>query len=140
MAKHITQKIVFKNTKPKALYDLYMNAKKHTIATAAPATITAKAGAKFSAHGGYITGENIYLEKDAMIVQTWRGADWDKKEQDSIFIIRLEPKGKNTILHAIHSNVPDKAAEGINKGWHSHYWEPWKLWLAGKPIAKPPAM
>ena len=140
MSKHITQKIVFKKTTPKALYELYMNAKKHSIATGAPASITGKTGAEFSAHRGYITGKNIYLKKDAMIVQTWRGKDWSKKEPDSIFIIELEPKGKDTILRAIHANVPDKHAEGIEKGWHTHYWEPWKKYLAGKPISKSPEM
>ena len=137
MAKTIVQKIVFKNTTPKDLYDLYMNAKKHSKATAAPAEISNKEGAKFSAHGGYITGENLKLVKDQLIVQSWRGADWDKKDHDSTFMIHLEPKGKNVTLHA---NVPDKQADGIDKGWHSHYWEPWKQYLAGTPIAKPVGM
>jgi len=56
------------------------------------------------------------------------------KYVDSTFIIFLEPKGKNVVLHAIHTNVPDKDYEGINKGWHQHYWEPWKKYLAGKPV------
>jgi activator of HSP90 ATPase len=140
MAKNITQKVVFKNTSSKALYDLYMNAKKHAKATAAPAKITNKAGTKFSVHGGYITGENLYLINNSLIIQTWRAQEWDKADPDSIFIIQLEQKGKNTILHAIHAGVPDKSADGINKGWHHHYWEPWKKYLAGKPITKHPSM
>jgi activator of HSP90 ATPase len=140
MSKNIIQKVVFKNTSPKALYDLYMNAKKHSVATGAPAKITAKAGTKYSAHGGYITGENIHLKKDSLIIQTWRGMDWDKADPDSTFIIELEPKGKDTVLHAIHIGIPDKSVDGITKGWYSHYWEPWKKYLAGKPIAKSPEM
>ena len=140
MLKQITQKVVFKNTTAKALYDLYMNAKKHAIATAAPAKIEDKIGSKFSAHDGYITGTNIYLVKNSLIVQTWRGADWSKDEEDSIFTIFLEPKGKNVTLHAIHANIPAKHADGINKGWYTHYWEPWKQFLAGKPIAEHPTM
>ena len=140
MAKNIVHKIVFKNTTPKALYDLYMNSKKHSVATGAPAQISNKTGGKFSTHGGYITGENIHLIKDKMIVQSWRPQGWDKTDPDSTFIIHLEPKGKNVVLHAIHTNLPDKHAEGVNKGWHQHYWEPWKKYLAGKPIAKSPTM
>src|ERR1035437_8196980 len=101
MAKNIVQKLLFKNVKPKALYDLYMNAKKHSAVTGAPAKISAKTGSKFSAHGGYITGENVQLIKGSLIVQTWRGSDCDKAVPDSIFIIQLEPKGKNVLLHAI---------------------------------------
>ena len=140
MLSNIVQRVVFKNTTPKALYELYMNAKKHSIATAAPAKITGKKGVKFSAHNGYITGENLELVKDQLIVQTWRGADWDEKDADSLFTIYLEPKGKDTVLHAIHAGVPARHAEGVEKGWFTHYWEPWKKYLAGKPIEKYPEM
>jgi activator of HSP90 ATPase len=140
MAKTIVQKVVFKNTTPKDLYDLYMNSKKHSKATAAPAQISAKEGAPFSAAGGYITGQNLKLVKDQLIVQSWRGKDWSKKDADSTFLIHLEPKGKNVVLHAVHTNIPDKQAEGIDKGWHTFYWEPWKQYLAGKPITKMPGM
>ena len=136
MSKNITQKVVFKNTTAKALYDLYMNAKKHSAATGAPASITNKVGASFSAHDGYVTGHNIALVKDSLIVQAWRGSDWKKSDADSLFIIQLEPKGKNTVLHAIHAGIPDKFADDIDKGWHLHYWEPWKRYLAGKPVEK----
>jgi activator of HSP90 ATPase len=140
MAKNITQKVVFKNTPAKSLYDLYMNEKKHSKATAAPAKIANKIGSKFSAHDGYITGENLYLINDFLIVQTWRAQEWDKDAPDSIFIIQLEKKGKNTVLHAIHAGVPDKSAASIDKGWYQHYWEPWKKYLAGKPISAHPTM
>jgi len=70
MSKTITQKIVFKNTKPQQLYDLYMNAKRHSVATGAPAKISTKKGGKYSAHNGYITGENLQLIKNRLIVQT----------------------------------------------------------------------
>ncbi len=134
MAKTIIQKIVFKNTTTKDLYDLYMNSKKHSIATGAPATISAKEGGKYSAHNGWITGENLKLVKDQLIIQTWRAQGWSNKDVDSTFIIFLEPKGKDVVLHAIHANVPDKDYEGVNKGWHQHYWEPWKKYLSGRPV------
>lgn len=140
MTKTITQKIVFKNTSPKALYDLYMNSKKHSIATGAPAKLSPKVGGAYSAHGGYITGKNLHLAKDALIVQSWRGMDWDKNEADSTFMISLEKKGKDTVVHAIHAHVPEKHVKGIDKGWHDHYWKPWKKYLAGKPIKKSPSM
>jgi activator of HSP90 ATPase len=132
MTKTITQKVLFKNTTPKALYDLYMDAKKHTKATGAPAKISDKEGTKFSAHDGYITGKNLHLVKDKLIVQAWRGSDWNKDEMDSTFIIKLEPKGKDVVLQVTHANIPKKYADGIKKGWHEFYWEPWKEYLSGK--------
>lgn len=81
--------------------------------------------------------KNIHLVKDELIVQTWRAMDWDKSAADSIFTISLEKKGKDTVLHAIHAIVPDKSAAGVGKGWHDHYWNPWKQHLAGKTITRP---
>ncbi|MEO6456252.1 MAG: SRPBCC domain-containing protein, partial [Ginsengibacter sp.] len=129
MPKTIVQQIVFKNTTSKHLYDLYMNSKKHSIATGAPAKISSKEGGNYSAHGGYITGKNLQLIKDKLIVQTWRAQEWSSDDVDSTFIINLETKGNDVILHAIHANVPDKNEESISKGWHNHYWEPWKKYL-----------
>lgn len=137
MPKTIVQKVVFRNTTPSALYDLYMNAKKHAMVTGAPVKISAKEGTKYSAHGGYISGKNLQLVKDKLIVQTWRATGWDDSDTDSIFIINLEQKGKNVILHAVHANLPDKHAASINKGWHDYYWGPWKNHLAGNPIKRP---
>lgn len=137
MAKTIVQKIVFKNTRPAILYKLYMDAKLHSFVTGAAAKISKKAGTSFSAHGNYITGKNLLLEENKTIVQTWRAVDWNKEDADSIFIIHLEQKGKDAVLHAVHANLPDKAATGINKGWHEHYWKPWKQYLSGKPASRP---
>jgi len=137
MAKHITQKITFKKTKPKALFELYMNGKKHALISGSPVTISSKAGSAFSSHGGYITGKTIYAVKDKIIVQTWRAMDWTPEDPDSIFTIVLEPSGKDTILHVIQNGVPDPKTESIEKGWHDHYWKPWKQYLAGKKIKRP---
>ena len=109
-------------------------------ATAAPAKISSKEGGDYSAHGGYITGRNVKLIKDKLIVQTWRTQEWNADDVDSTFIIYLEPKGNDVVLHAIHANVPDKNADDLDKGWYTWYWEPWKKYLAGKPIEKSPEM
>ncbi len=128
MPKTITQKVVFKNTTPKQLYDLYMDAKKHTAATGDPAKIKDKEGTRFTAGGGYMQGKNLRLKKNELIVQTWTAAEWEGKEE-SIFIILLEPKGKDTILHMTHANLPDEHAKKIDNGWKTCYWEMWKKYL-----------
>ena len=137
MAKTIIQKILFRNSSPKTLYDLYMDPQKHSMISGAPATISAKEGTKYSVHGGYITGKNLQLVKNKLIVQTWRARGWEKNDVDSTFIIHLEQKGNDVILHAIHANLPDKHSDSIAKGWHDHYWKPWKQHLAGKTITRP---
>ena len=52
MPKTLVQKVVFKNATVKDLYDLYMDAKKHSLTTGAPAQISAKEGSTYSAHDG----------------------------------------------------------------------------------------
>src|SRR5687767_525849 len=136
MSKTIIQDVVFKNATPKDLYELYMDEKKHSIATGAPAKISTKGGSGYSAHSGYITGKNLQLVKDRLIVQSWRAQSWSADDVDSTFIIYLEPQGADTLLHAVHANLPDSAVESINTGWPKMYWEPWRLYLAGTPIAK----
>ena len=127
---------MFKNTTPRALYELYMDGEKHSIATGAPAKISAKEGSEYSAQSRYITGKNLQLIKDKLIVQSWRAQSWSADDIDSTFIIYLGPQGSDTFLHAVHANLPDGAADSINSGWHKMYWEPWRLYLAGTPITK----
>jgi len=140
MSKTIVQKVVFKNTTPQQLYELYMDAKKHSAATGTATRISDKEGKSFSAGDGYITGKNLLLVKGHLIVQSWKASDWDKGALDSVFVIRLEPKGKDTVLHATHANVPDEHAAGIDDGWRTYYWEPWKKYLSGKPVGKVQSM
>ncbi|MEO6167504.1 MAG: SRPBCC domain-containing protein, partial [Chitinophagales bacterium] len=136
MAKTITQRVVFKNATTTDLYELYMNAKKHSEATGTVTKISEKVGAKYSAGDDYITGKNLVLLKNKMIVQTWKAADWDEQEQDSIFILTFEQSSKDAILNMVHANLPDKHADSIKKGWTTYYWNPWKAYLTGKPMVK----
>ncbi len=137
MTKHITQKVTFKNAKPKAVYDLYMNAKQHGHIAGGPVKISSKAGSAFNAHGGYITGSTVHAVKDKLITQAWRASSWDAAAPDSVLVLMFEPKGRDTVMHMVHSNVPDAHAEGVKKGWNEHYWNPWKQHLAGKKIKRP---
>ena len=137
MTKTITQKIVFKNTTANTLYELYMNAKQHSMVTGAPAEISAQEGSKYSTHGGYINGRNLQLVKDRLIVQTWRTQGWEESDIDSTFIIYLEPKGKDVVLQAVHANLPEKHYKSVEKGWQDHYWNLWKQHLAGEPLVFP---
>jgi activator of HSP90 ATPase len=140
MPKTIVQEVVFKNTTSKDIYNLYMDAKKHSAVTGAPAKISSKEGSSFSVAGGYIKGKNLQILKNKLIVQTWREHTWKKDELDSTLIIALKQKGKDVVLQAVHANIPDKNVKGIDKGWHEYYWEPWKKYLAGKPILRPSGM
>jgi activator of HSP90 ATPase len=132
----IIQKIVFRNSKKESLYDLYMNALLHSLITDGPVEVSETVGSSFRAFGEYITGKILQIEKNQLIVQSWRGSDWDEKDCDSVLVLSLEQRGDDAVLNMIHANVPDKQEEDLAKGWRDFYWNPWKKHLAGKSITR----
>ncbi len=125
--KTIRQTVTFK-APPQTIYDALMDSKKHARFTGGPAKISRKVGGAFSAHGGYIQGENIELTPGKKIVQTWRAIDW-KAGEESTVTYAFETAGKGTRLKFIHRNVPAKHAESVKKGWKTYYWIPLKKML-----------
>ena len=125
----IRQKVLFLNASPKDLYGIYLNSAKHAALSGSPARISSREGADFSAHGTYISGKNSCLVPDRLIVQTWRAENWGAADPDSTFILMMEQKGKDTILHMVHAGVPDREADELLKGWQFYYWEPMKKML-----------
>lgn len=136
MAKTITQKVVFKNTTTKVLYELYMDAKKHAILTGAKTKIKAKVGAKFVGFGGEIKGRMLQLEENKFIVQSWREKAWSKSTLDSILVLSFEQKGNDAELSLVQVNVPDKQADNVALGWDDCYWKNWRKYLTAKAEEK----
>lgn len=136
MAKTITQKVVFKNTTTKELYELYMDAKKHAIVTGSKTKIKHKVGAKFSAYGGDIKGRNLELVENELIVQSWRESSWSKATLDSILIITFEQVDRDAELTMVHANVPEKHGDNIALGWEDYYWKGWRKFIVAKKELK----
>jgi len=133
--KTLTQKILFKNTSPEELYEMYMDSKLHSMLTGDKAKITKKEGTSYTAYGDYIKGKNLQLIPGKLIVQSWRASDWKKTDMDSTFLLALEKKGNDAVLNMVHANIPEDQVEGIKSGWTDYYWAPWKAHLAGKKIS-----
>lgn len=130
MPKTIQQKVVFKNCKAGSLYTMFLDSKHHTMLTGnSPAKISAREGARFTAHGGYCSGKNLQLLKDKLIVQSWRSADWSKDEPDSTLVLLFDQDGKDAVINMVHANVPDVHLKSIADGWKAYYWKPWQAYL-----------
>lgn len=129
MTKPIVQKVVFKNSTPKEIYDLYMDPKKHSAFTMGKVTIQPKPGGKFSAWGGGLSGKFLQLVKDKMIVQSWRSDAFKTSDLDSTLVLQLHAQGKDTVLHMVHANVPEQDHAGVTDGWRDYYWLPMKEYL-----------
>jgi activator of HSP90 ATPase len=111
------------------LYELFMDSKKHSAATGAPAKVSRRVGGRWSAHGGQIHGRNLFLVPGRMIVQSWRGP-WKDGDPDSILIVRFSQAPGGAQVDLVHVGVPLYDFKGVSQGWPKYYWKPWKQYLA----------
>jgi activator of HSP90 ATPase len=132
MTKAIQQSVKFKASAAE-IFDMYLDSKKHSAATGAPATVSRKTGGKFTAWGNQLSGRNLLIIPNKMIVQAWRANHWKSSDPDSILVIRFTeaPKGI-TQVDIVHANVPQYDHRGVSEGWPKYYWKPWKKYLAKK--------
>ena len=127
MAKTIQQTVKF-STPPDRLYDIYMDSKKHGVAINSRASISRRVGGRFSAFGGTLRGKILVLAPKRMIVQTWRGADWKKSEEDSVLILAFSKARGGGRIQLVHV-LPDRHYAGCDRGWEKYYWKPWRAYL-----------
>lgn len=120
----IHQKITFKCS-PATIYDALTISGDFAAVTDTPADISGVDGDAFSCFGGLITGRNIELVKNEMIVQAWRVSAWPAGVY-SIVRITLAQQGDDTELTLDQSGYPEDAADHLDSGWHKKYWEPLK--------------
>jgi activator of HSP90 ATPase len=127
----IRQRVTFPNATPHDAYECLMDSRKHTAVMGSRAKMSRKVGAAFEAGDGYITGRNLELVPDKLIVQEWRG-DEDGWPRDHFAIARFrftKVKG-GARLDFTQSGVPAAYAKMIADGWREYYWEPMKRFLA----------
>ena len=124
--KKLDQEIIIK-TSPHEIYEAFMDSKKHSKYTEGKANVSREVGGKFSVFEGAINGENVELEQDKKIVQTWRseGENWPKGYYSTITLV-LEPVDDGTLIKFMHSDIPEGAYESVKDGWDTYYWEPLK--------------
>lgn len=128
MATTIRQTVVF-DAPPHAVFEALMDSRKHAAFTGQKASISRKVGGRMTAGDGYIRGKNLRIEKDKVLVQTWRTTDFKEDDPDSQVMFHFSKKGKGTRLMFVHSRVPDRLAEEFRQGWIDYYWVPLKAYL-----------
>ena len=122
MAK-IEQKVII-TAKPEAVYNMYVDARKHSELTGSRATSQPRVGGKITAWDGYAFGKYLKLEKGKKIVQNWKTTEWPKGYPPSILEITLKPEKRGTELTMVQSNVPAEQAADYRQGWIDFYWKP----------------
>lgn len=131
MTKTIEQSVEFP-VPPERLFDIYTDSKKHSAATGGKATVSRKVGAKFTAFDGMLSGRNLIVIPNRMIVQAWRAYHWKKTDPDSILVLRFSKTRRGGRIDLAHVNVPEHDHAGVTNGWPKYYWEPWRAYLKKK--------
>jgi activator of HSP90 ATPase len=114
---------------PQRIYDALLDAKQFAAFTGLPAEIEPKAGGTFLMFGGLIAGRNIEMVPDQRIVQAWRPTHWDPGVY-SIAKFELKSQSSGTTVILDHKGFPEGDFDSLDSGWHAHYWEPLKKFLA----------
>ena len=126
MNKVIEQKVHFKGAAAEELFDIFVNPQKHAIIHGGAATkISSKVGDSFSLINGNLTGKNLLIIPNKMIVQTWRGNVWNEQDLDSILILVFSDTTKGGTIDLVHSFTPDQFGEL----WEQVYWQPIRTFL-----------
>lgn len=131
MSKTIDLKLPFTGASARQLYNQYLSPRHHAAFIGGKVSVEKHVGSAFSAYDGYIKGKILHLAPSKLIVQTWRGGDWDKKAPNSVLVMRFVDFGDGAVWEIAHSGVPEAQRAECMKGWRSYYWRPWKRYLAG---------
>ena len=130
MLRVVKQSIVLPAS-PKSLYAMYLSPRAHGAITGVKVEISARPGSKFKLFGGALTGKTLCTVPGRLVVQAWRSTAFHKRDHDSTLILRFLPAGRNRgRIDLVHVNVPSHDYHGVNKGWKSYYWKPWRKYLA----------
>jgi len=123
----IQQTVRFRTT-PHALFELYLDSKKHSKSTGMTARINRKVGGRFRAFDAMLEGKTLLIVPGRQIVQFWRATHW-KKEDWSILILTFSRAAGGAQIDLVHVGVPAYDQRGVREGWPKFYWKPWKRFL-----------
>jgi len=121
----IRQKIIIPAA-PTAVYEAFMDAKKHSAFTGSKATSDARVSGKFTAWDGYISGKNLELEKGKRIVQEWKTTEWPRDYPPSRLELTFKKAKNGTEISMVHLDIPVEQAQELKEGWNEFYWKPLK--------------
>ncbi len=132
MTKPIVQSVTFRAS-PRRLFEIYTQSKKHSAATGQKASVSNKAGGRFTAFEGAISGKNLLVVPNRMIVQAWRATHWPKTDPDSILTLTFSKVPGGARIDLVHVGVPQHDHQGVTQGWPAYYWKPWRTYLSKSP-------
>ncbi len=131
--KTIRQTVTFPKAKPMEVYNLIMDARKHSAFSGSKVKMSNKIEGKFEAFDGYCSGFNIELKEGKKIVQGWHfKEDGWPDDHFSICTFTFSKIPAGTKLSFSQVAIPEHKTVALKEGWKLYYWNPMKAYLAGK--------
>ena len=127
----ILQQSVRFRTTPQALFDLYMDSKKHSRTTGAPSRHQPEGRKQVHGIRQATRRQDSSRVSWKQIVQFWRTTHW-KKDDWSILVLNFSSVAGGAQIDLVHIGVPTYDQKGVRKGWPKYYWRPWKKCLSQK--------
>lgn len=118
---------------PSVVYRAWLTSHTHAAMTGGGAQVSNEVGGRFEAWDGYISGQNLALEPDHVIIQSWRTIEFQESEEDSRVEIRLDNHPEGTHLTLRHTHLPAHG-EQYRQGWEDHYFGPMRTYFGGKEV------
>ena len=112
------------------LFAMYIDPAKHAAITGAPVAISAEPGSPFEAFNGLLTGAILQVIPQRLVIQSWRSIKFNAGDPDSTLILAFTPEGRSGRIDLVHLDVPDHDYQSVVEGWETHYWDPWRRYLA----------
>ena len=123
------QEIDYKSS-PQRIYEVLLSSKDFTAFSGALAEIDPKAGGTFSMFGGLVLGRNVELISNQRIVQAWRLSQEFPEGIYSLVKFELIARDSGTRIVLDHTGFPEGHFDHLDTGWHTHYWDPLRKFLA----------
>ena len=83
-----------------------------------PADMKPEVGYVFSLWEGDITGVNLEIKQNSLLVQEWF---FGEQETPSIVRLSLQKSSIGTKVTLLHTHIPDEVYEEITEGWQEYY-------------------
>jgi activator of HSP90 ATPase len=135
MTKPIIQSVTF-SASPTVLFQMYTDSQQHSAATGSRAVVSSKVGAEFNAFEGMLSGRNLVIVPNRLIVQAWRASHWKKADLDSILVLTFTKAAGGARVDLVHTGVPQHDHKGVRLGWPKYYWKPWRSYLKKRAASR----
>ena len=92
--------------------------------------ISVEPGSPFRAFNGALTGATLRIIPQRLVIQSWRSTKFNDGDPDSTLILAFTPEATNGRIDLVHLDVPAHNYQSVVEGWETHYWGPWRRYLA----------